>query len=83
MKKPRNALEGMQQGGGKFLSGFREGFTDFLEKPIHNIKGVGQKLSGMFVKPLIAIFGSAESTAHGFKNSVMIFGEGPNETRIR
>ncbi len=82
MKKPKNVLQGLQQGGKAVLHGFKEGITGLFTQPYENarkegllglVKGAGKGLAGLVIKPVTGVIDFASKTTEGIKNNALIF----------
>lgn len=92
LRKPKNLIEGMDQGFKSIYSGLEEGVSGLVLKPYKGAKAQGfnglfkgtvHGLSGLLLKPITGICDATSKTAEGLKNTTVHFDDKPNEERIR
>lgn len=92
LKKPKNVIEGVDQGLRSIYSGFGEGITGLVSKPYRGakndginglFKGTVTGISGLILKPFTGICDATSKTAEGLKNTTVHFDDKPNEERVR
>lgn len=92
LKKPKNVIDGIYQGGKSIYHGFKEGVTGVVLQPIKGaendgvsglLKGGIQGLAGLVIKPVGGVLDATSKTAEGLKNTATYYDDKPNSERMR
>ena len=92
LKKPKNIIEGVDQGLRSIYSGIEEGVTGLVIKPYIGgkkegiggaVKGAVTGFSGLLLKPITGLCEATSKTAEGLKNTAVHFDDKANEERVR
>eukprot|EP01015_Nassula_variabilis_P036771 TRINITY_DN9576_c0_g1_i1.p1 TRINITY_DN9576_c0_g1~~TRINITY_DN9576_c0_g1_i1.p1 ORF type:complete len:344 (+),score=63.34 TRINITY_DN9576_c0_g1_i1:68-1099(+) len=93
-QKPKDVLDGLEQGMNSIVKGFSKGITGFFTKPFEGanqnglegfLKGSYQGISGLVIKPVTGVLDATSKAAEGIKNTASILDSNSNnlEGRIR